>query len=218
MQQSCNKSYLHEVYNLWLLKRSQAVSSPSAFNLNGCWLVYVHFQVFPILVSFLFPFRCWCEHEHPPESGENDPEKQGAHSAGITEYPWQQYSLLYPSWQPPTGHLAGWYRAKGQVQEERSRYVKTAEKTIAGYACMYVCARAVWEFCKGLIISKHTLRYFHNVCSGHSVMFLRNVSVVPLRLCCTDLLRRDKCPNPHTANLDLNLICLRQSISNTSSW
>lgn len=72
--------------------------------------------------QFLVSFRCWCKHEHPPEGSENDPEKQGAHSAGITEYPWQQHPLLHPSRQPPTGHLAGRHRAKDQVQEEGSRW------------------------------------------------------------------------------------------------
>lgn len=68
----------------------------------------------------LLSCRCWREHEYPPQGREDDPEKQGAHTIGISEYPRQQYSLLYPPWQPALGHIARWHRAKDQVQKEGS--------------------------------------------------------------------------------------------------
>lgn len=78
--------------------------------------------VFSFQIFLSFPFRrCRREHEHPPEGGENDPEKPGTHSAGVAEYPWQQHPLFYPAGQPPVGHLVGRHRAKDQVQEARSR-------------------------------------------------------------------------------------------------
>lgn len=45
------------------------------------------------------------KHQRPPESAADNPEKQGAHSAAIMLYLWQQYSLLLFSCHPPTEHL-----------------------------------------------------------------------------------------------------------------
>lgn len=49
--------------------------------LNNLYLVP---QILLLIYMISCDFRCGCQYEHSPEGGENDSEKQRAHSAGVT--------------------------------------------------------------------------------------------------------------------------------------
>lgn len=160
------------VWVWWKAQFSQLAILMSDSPSSCSYFIFRSVNLSNFFFHFLYLLRCWCKHEHPPEGCENDLEKQGANSAGVTEYSWQQYPLLYFAWQPPAGHLAGWHRAKDQVQEEGSRWVwiKINRLTWKKHDDQSLCC---WE-CISVQNHKSCETFSHKICFVLSVMFLRS--------------------------------------------